>query len=703
MSTSAPTETVPVPPTQRLRTRLARRFAAAYMTMDARSAALGRVGLAIVLLVDLLRRVPMLRLFYSNEGLLPNHTLLWRPPTQWMFSFFFLASLPGEAALGFVLCGLVYVALLVGWRTRLMRFLALVCVISLHARVTLVENGGDWTLGELTLWAVFLPLGRRFSVDALRDSLRRRKEHTAQQLNAWTELGSAERSPSREGAGTPPGFPRMKSPFPDPVTTAGGDPNRIVSLAAFTIVLQLAISYFFNAIHKGGPTWLHGTAVHYVLYQNRMVTPFGEWMRPHMTMGLSRVLSYAALGTEAVLPWLILSPWKRVWTRRAAILMIIGLHASFQLFINLGVFSWAMIGYTPFLLAAADWELFARIARRSRRRLTVYFDAGCGVCFQIARIGARLDVFHRIHWVSSYEVPEGTDLTQDLLSRTMVVTDERTGRRATRADGFAWVLRAFPLGVIWSLPLRTPGLRQIANWGYNIFAPRRATVSTWLGYAACAVPTRSPKPEAGGPPDVPPHAPGPLYSPEISVESRTPFRIWLGRAAWILREGAVLAMLITLVNEVLFINPAVPPPLRFDEPGWVKRLVAYPRLIQAWSMFASDAPLGDESMVVDAVTADGRHVDPYSEVAGRYPNPGVDSIPPRLDNNSFFFNYSQRLPEQGVYNQAFLEWILRYPDRTGRRQDRIVRFDAYKVEQDSPPPGETAPRNVRHTKFLSYP
>jgi predicted DCC family thiol-disulfide oxidoreductase YuxK len=645
--------------------------------MDARSAGLGRVALSIVLLVDLFRRVPVLQLFYANDGLLPNHTLLWRPPTQWMFSFFFMASLPDEAVVGFVFCALVYLALLVGWRTRLMRFLALVCLISLHARVTLVENGGDWTLGELTLWAAFLPIGRRFSVDALRDSLRRRKENTAEQL---------------------------EGPFPDPVTTAGGDPNRIVSLAAFTIVLQLAISYFFNAVHKGGPTWLHGSAVHYVLYQNRMVTRFGVWMRPHMTMGLSRVLSYAALGTEAVLPWLILSPFRRVWTRRAAIVMIIGLHSSFQLFINLGIFSWAMIGYTPFLLTAADWDLFARIARRSQRRLTVYFDAGCGVCFQIARIGARMDVFHRIHWVSSYEVPEGVDLSQELLSKTMVVVDERTGKRAMRSQGFAWILRAFPLGVIWSLPLRLPGIRWIADPVYNAFAKRRATVSTWLGYAACAVPPRGPRPGARDTSsDAPPEAPGPLYVPEVSVESTTPFRVWLGRAAWILREGAVLAMLITLVNEVLFINPAVPKPLRFDEPLWVKRLVAYPRLIQAWSMFASDAPMSDESMVVDAVTAEGRHVDPYSEVAGRYPSPGLDGIPSRLDNNSFFFNYSQRLPDQGVYHQAFIEWILRYPDRTGRPKDRIVRFDAYKVEQDSPPPGESTPRNVRHTKFLSFP
>ena len=112
-------------------------------------------------------------------------------------------------------------------------------------------------------------------------------------------------------------------------------------------------------------------------------------------------------------------------------------------------------------------------------------------------------------------------------------------------------------------------------------------------------------------------------------------------------------------------------------------------------MFASDAPMSDESVVVEAITAEGRRVDPYSEVAGRIPYPGVDEIPTRLDNDSFFFNYSGRIPDQGVYHQAFLEWILRYPIRTGHPGDRIVRFDAYKVENDSPPPGETQPRNVR--------
>jgi predicted DCC family thiol-disulfide oxidoreductase YuxK len=656
-------------------TRLAslrRRLVDHHLTIDARSLGLGRIGLALVLLFDLLRRIPVLRLFYSNEGLLPNHTLLWRPPTQWMFSFFFLASLPDEAAVCFILCGLIYLALLVGWRTRLMQFLALVCVLSLHSRVTLLENGGDWMLGELALWTAFLPLGRRFSVDALLASLRRHPETTA------ADLANRHESDVR-----PSIAPELTASEPKE--------NDFVSLAAFALVLQLATSYFFNAIQKGGPTWRHGSAVHYVIYQNRMVTWFAVWMRGHLTLGLSRVLSWAALATEGALPALLLLPIQRVWTRRAAILAIIGLHLGFQCFINLGVFSWAMIGYTPFLLTAADWSLFTRIAARRVRRVVAYFDAGCGVCFQIARVIARLDVLGRVRFVSSAEIPAGLEgVSPELLARTIVVVDETTGRRSTRADGVAQILRALPLGWLWSLPLRLPGLRGLANLAYDFFARRREKISGWLGLAACGVPAAAPAASAA-PVATPPERP------------RAPIGKALRRLWSLLREGAVLAMIVVLVSEAIFINQAVPKFLKFEEPLWIKRLVAYPRLIQAWSMFASDAPLTDETVVVEAVTADGRRVDPYSEVASRYRDPGIDEIPARLDNDSFFFNYSVRIPDQAAYHQAFLEWILSYHKRTHRPQDRIVRFDAYKIENDSPPPGETRPHNLRRHVFLSYP
>ena len=60
-----------------------------YLTIDGRSLGLFRIGLALLLLVDLARRFPHVRDFYTNVGLLPNHTVLWRPQVQRLFSIFF--------------------------------------------------------------------------------------------------------------------------------------------------------------------------------------------------------------------------------------------------------------------------------------------------------------------------------------------------------------------------------------------------------------------------------------------------------------------------------------------------------------------------------------------------------------------------------------------------------------------------------------
>ena len=76
-----------------------------------------------------------------------------------------------------------------------------------------------------------------------------------------------------------------------------------------------------------------------------------------MTLWLSRIMSWAALATEALLPVLLLSPVQRVCDPAGRDrLRSSACTSGSSCFINLGVFSWAMIGYTPFLLTAADWD-----------------------------------------------------------------------------------------------------------------------------------------------------------------------------------------------------------------------------------------------------------------------------------------------------------------------------------------------------------
>jgi hypothetical protein len=153
--------------------RLYEKVRRVYLTADLRSLALGRIVLALVLLRDLIGRWMEISIWYTNDGIIPNHTMLWRPPWDHVFSFFYLASYGYEATIGFIICLIVYTSLLIGFKSKLSQILATICMMSLHGRTLLFDNGGDVVLGLLTIWTTFLPTGRRFSVDAV---LARRRE-----------------------------------------------------------------------------------------------------------------------------------------------------------------------------------------------------------------------------------------------------------------------------------------------------------------------------------------------------------------------------------------------------------------------------------------------------------------------------------------------------------------------------------------------
>jgi predicted DCC family thiol-disulfide oxidoreductase YuxK len=639
---------------------LRRAFTRAYLTIDGRSLALCRIVLATVLIVDLLRRVRWIRDFYSNAGLLPNHTMLWRPPLPRLFSVFFMASNADEAALGFVIAFACFFCLLIGWRTRLFHLLSFVMTTSLHNRILVAENWGAVTLGTLMVWTAFLPLGRRFSVDEVLASLR-----------AGRDEGPADLAAGR---------------LPEP------DRRPAVSLAVLAILLQLAVIYAFNFVHKSGVTWQTGTAIHYTLFQERIVTWLGVWTREHMPFAVTRSLTYGTLAIEGSAPFLILTPFFWRQTRVLAIVLLTALHTGIALMVNLGVFSAAMIAYYPLLLDASHWDWLTRRWRARGPRLLAFYDASCGICFQIARVLARLDVGRRVTWISSQDAGmRPADVDTALLERTVLVIEPKTHERWTRADAAARIFSALPLGSLWAWGLRVPGLRALAGRAYDAFARRRTEVSAWLGFAACGIPD--------------PDAASPSARALVSDGApKTPMEQAVSRLLPRLRETGVLIAMIVLGADLSVSNAAVPRGLRWESrPKWMEAAVMYPHVFEGWGMFAPEAPRSDYMVVVDAVTADGRHVDPYNEVGSRVYALPVDDIPVRLGHDSMFCDYTLRIPNAGSYHQAFQDWVLRYPERTGNPRDAIVSFEASQIEHASPPPGQIHATDVRRHTFLTWP
>src|SRR5262249_45639866 len=133
-----------------------------YATADPRSLGLLRIALGLLLAVDLLRRFPDLDAHYSNAGWLTNHFMLFRPMSTNLFSVYLAFSTPGEVKALAVVHLLVYILFILGWRTRVMHVLSAVLLVSINSRNIAIENGGWVVLTLLTVWSMFLPLGRRF-------------------------------------------------------------------------------------------------------------------------------------------------------------------------------------------------------------------------------------------------------------------------------------------------------------------------------------------------------------------------------------------------------------------------------------------------------------------------------------------------------------------------------------------------------------
>ncbi|PZR07448.1 MAG: hypothetical protein DI536_27745 [Archangium gephyra] len=337
----------------------ASRFAQQLLTASPVTLGAGRVLLALLLLFDVLRRWEDLDVWYTNAGLMPNHTMLWAPQARLGFSIFYGVSELHEARFFVGLIVIVYLLLLVGWKTKLMQLLALAAQLSLNCRVHYLTNGGDVALSVLLVWTAFLPLGSWLSIDSLRRSMRHSK------LNV-----------DKHGVATLEGDPEVLSP-----------PKPYFEWVMGALALQLAVIYLFNYLHKDTDGWRDGRVLLDVMHQDRIATALAEWLRPHVTPGLSMALTRFTQFVEATLPIWVLLPAKSM--RRLAIVLGLALHFGFMTFLNLGVFSTTMLMFWFFMIRHDDLVWLGQKVFGAPRKDDVKVDASLGRWAAHATLAAR--------------------------------------------------------------------------------------------------------------------------------------------------------------------------------------------------------------------------------------------------------------------------------------------------------------------------
>ncbi len=133
-------------------------------SLDLRSLALLRLGLALVILCDLGGRLGNLSAYYSDQGTVPRSLLreLWLPG---YWSIHALSGSVGWQVVCFAIATLSALLMLIGYRTRWATIVAWIMLVSLHNRNPLVLSAVDDVLRAMVFWAMFLPLGSSYSVD----------------------------------------------------------------------------------------------------------------------------------------------------------------------------------------------------------------------------------------------------------------------------------------------------------------------------------------------------------------------------------------------------------------------------------------------------------------------------------------------------------------------------------------------------------
>ena len=607
-----------------------------YLTFDRRTLGFSRWMLGFFLITDLFHRGRSWAELYSSEGVLPTTLGLSRPQSFGSFTIFLGFSSPGELSVLWALMLVTFVCLLIGYKTRRMQLLALVLVTGMNGRLLLAENGGYTVQNLLLLWTCFLPLGDRFSLDALLASMKRRREASAAELNDRSDVL----------------LPEQQTPL---VTALGP-----------ILLIQLSAIYFFNVVHKTGREWKDGTAVHYVLHVDRMATPIVALVRDHLPLPVLKFMARAALAMEASIPVALLSPMSRAWSRRLAIALINALHIGFGVTFVLGPFAWACCVFSTLLFTNEDWELAHSTMRRPSRARTVIFDRRSAGALLVCRLLKRLDCFELLTFREGKSGPLG------------IALENENRKKITRSAAFAGALAALPLGPIAALPLRAPLLRNAFDALFALIERRHASRDLGLS-----------------------------LRPSFTAPGPSPLRRRGRSGLFILGELFALLMFAVSINLAMVQLWVIKARIKVHQPELLSPLTSKMRFQQGWYMFSPGPPKDDGTIVVDAVTVDGRHVDPFSLHVEPYTlrAPDFDLTHARsLRTNQLWGDYFNRihLPGYAGYREAMKDYLLALSQRTGHPGDALVSGEVFWVSDLSPRWGSTESYGLEKTKLFSF-
>lgn len=448
--------------------------------LDLRSLALFRVLFGATLFIDALVGARDLDLYFTDAGVLPREAAALLPEAKIGLSIHVFGGSIAWAASLTALTAAAALAFTLGLHTRVASVVLFALTLSAQIRNPLILQGSDYIARVVLFGSMFLPLGERASIDAIR---------------------ARAADPTRRAR--PPSTEVVFSP------------------AAVGLAVQIALIYWASAALKTDDAWrASGTAVYYVLNVPSIATPLGRLIGEHPD--LCRTLTFATMGLEVVGPLLLFVPLGRGGARLAAAALFIGFHAALHVCMKLGPFSFVAASIWTAFLPPLVWDSIA--TRPLLTRAAAWIDARARSCLPPRRTSTIPQKLSFIHLYSS----RSADAVAGLATLFVVALNGGTlfGPRFQAPRAF---VRA-------SLAL---GLNQ--EWG--MFAPSPPRGDTWLAFEGLLSDGRSvdalnapaPIDWDRAPPSPFPRSPGENYVTGVSEPFYKSVRPYL--AQWICRRA----------------------------------------------------------------------------------------------------------------------------------------------------------------------
>lgn len=303
--------------------------------VDSRPLSLFRIGFGALLLKHTLYLIPLAHLFYSDEGIVPR-ARFWDNPAQaglGQFSLLNGVAASWGAILIFSIWAAIALALLVGYRTRLMAVLNYLLWLSLLHRNPFSLHAPDHVMLLLSFWILFLPLNHHFAVDR------------------WLA-----RHRQRQSASIRPVRPSISSP----VAYTYAFPLRVIQI-------QVALIYLFTSYYKWqGLFWRTGDALFYTFQQEGFLLSTGLWLGGTAPLWLLRLLTWSTLLIEASFALLVFIPVWQPWARAVGLGLAALLHLGIAITMAIPDFSLVM-GISYLLFFAPAWVVW--LERQGQRLL----------------------------------------------------------------------------------------------------------------------------------------------------------------------------------------------------------------------------------------------------------------------------------------------------------------------------------------------